>query len=548
MFWRLYLGLALVTLTLGVRAENPSADPYWQNAIVYFLMTDRFHNGDPSNDQQFNRKQDGAVLRNFMGGDIRGVTQKIEEGYFNELGVDAIWMTPIVEQIHGVWEEDWGASYPFHGYWILDWTKPDPNFGTAEDYRQFVDTAHRHGIRVIADVVLNHTGPKTKIDPAWPSDWIRTQPICGWTDFSGNVDCAIAPSLTDILTDTQQEVELPDFLIEKWRSEGRLEQELKKLDVFFKRSGLPRYPHNYIIAWLSDWVEQYGIDGFRVDTAKHVEPEIWPILKTHSAAAFERWKQANPDKKIDDKPFFMMGEVYNFGLLGFNQTVENTREFDFGDRKVDFYDYGFEALINMGFATHASMPMPELFQRYAKAFNKGAFKNTIAFNYIASHDDGAPYDQERSKPYEAATKLLLAPGGVQIYYGDEIARPLKVEGTVGDATLRAFMNWEDLKSSDTQALLEYWRVLAKFRQSHPAIGAGVHRELSKEPYSFSRELGADKVVVVVNPKMEKPSVVVAGVFQDGSTLREVYTGKKVKVKSGEVEIDRPGKIILLELH
>jgi alpha-amylase len=548
MLWRLYLGIVLATLTLNSRAEASSVDPYWQNAIVYFLMTDRFYNGDPSNDVQFGRKQDGAVLRNFMGGDIRGVTQKIEEGYFNNLGVDAIWMTPIVEQIHGVWPEDWGKSYPFHGYWILDWTKPDPNFGSEQDYRDFVDAAHRHGIRVIADVVLNHTGPKTQIDPAWPNDWIRTQPICDWQDFSGNVDCAIAPSLTDILTDTKQEVELPDFLIDKWKEEGRLEQELNKLDVFFEQTKLPRYPHNYIIAWLSDWVEQYGIDGFRVDTAKHVEPEVWPVLKEHSAKAFERWKRANPGKKIDDKPFFMMGEVYNFGLLGFNQTVESSREFDFGDRKVDFYDYGFEGLINMGFATHASMQMPELFNLYADAFNKGAFQSSVAFNYIASHDDGAPFDQSRSKPYEAANKLLLAPGAVQIYYGDEIARPLKVEGTVGDATLREFMNWQDLESKETQALLKHWQILAKFRQFHPAVGAGRHRELSREPYSFSRELGSDKVVVLLNPNANNQVVSVAGVFEDGSVLRDVYTGKKVVVRSEKVEVDQPGKLILLELH
>ena len=100
-----------------------AATPFtWEAATVYFLLTDRFHNGDTTNDLNFDRSKETAVLRGFEGGDLKGITQKIKEGYFNDLGVDAIWMTPIVEQIHAGTDEGTGYTYGYHGYWTKDWT------------------------------------------------------------------------------------------------------------------------------------------------------------------------------------------------------------------------------------------------------------------------------------------------------------------------------------------------------------------------------------------------------------------------------------------
>ncbi|HET7039842.1 MAG TPA: alpha-amylase family glycosyl hydrolase, partial [Gemmatimonadales bacterium] len=108
--------------------ERPAADPavFWNSATIYFLLTDRFQNGDPSNDLALGRAQDGAVLRTFQGGDLAGVLAKLREGYFDSLGVTAIWMTPFVEQIHGSVDEGTGKTYGFHGYWTatgLPWTR-----------------------------------------------------------------------------------------------------------------------------------------------------------------------------------------------------------------------------------------------------------------------------------------------------------------------------------------------------------------------------------------------------------------------------------------
>ena len=86
-------------------------------------------------------------------------------------------MTPIVEQIHVGTDEGTGYTYGFHGYWISDWTAIDPNFGTKDDLKNLVETAHNNGIRILLDAVINHTGPVTDIDPVWPSEWVRTQPL-----------------------------------------------------------------------------------------------------------------------------------------------------------------------------------------------------------------------------------------------------------------------------------------------------------------------------------------------------------------------------------
>ena len=119
----------------------------WDNATIYFMMTDRFYNGDPTNDYKHNSENPPAPLRGYMGGDIKGITKKIKDGYFNDLGVNAIWMTPLVEQISGSVDEGTGNSFGFHGYWTRDWTSLDSKFGTVEDLKEMIAAAHENGIR-----------------------------------------------------------------------------------------------------------------------------------------------------------------------------------------------------------------------------------------------------------------------------------------------------------------------------------------------------------------------------------------------------------------
>lgn len=528
--------------------KETAVDPFWRNATVYFLMTDRFANGDPSNDQAYGRQPDGDKLRSFMGGDLAGIIQKLEEGYFADLGVTAIWHTPVIEQIRQPFEE-YGRSYPFHGYWPRDWTGVDEAFGTEEEFARMVELAHEQGIRILVDVIVNHAGPPiNELDPLWPEEWVRRGPDCDWASFAGVATCQIVPALQDIRTESEEPVDLPPHLVEKWRAEGRLDAELAELDAFFERTGFPRAPKYYLIKWQIDWVREYGVDGFRIDTAKHVDPEVWAVLKEEASFAFAQWKAANPDKVVDDRDFYMMGEVYNYGVGGFQHAVAGTRAYDFGDRQVDFFDFGFDALINMGFATHAKLPAPDLFQLYSDEL-KSTMSGVGVLNYISSHDDQSPLDPLREAPYENAIKLLLAPGGVQIYYGDELNRSLVVEGTVGDATLRSFMNWEALETESGKATLSHWQRLAIFRKNHLAVGTGQHKEHSWSPFVFSRTLdegGVRDAVLVGLAEQPINAIKTHGVFGDGTRVRDAYHGDMATVENGKISFPTPRKIALIE--
>ncbi|MBO6589036.1 MAG: alpha-amylase [Muricauda sp.] len=533
-------------VTQVVEQESPKKEvPFvWEGANVYFLLTDRFNNGNPDNDINFDRTEETGVLRGFEGGDIQGITQKIKEGYFTDLGINAIWFTPIVEQIHGATDEGTGKTYGYHGYWAKDWTAIDPNFGTKKDLEELVKTAHSKGIRILLDVVLNHTGPVTEKDPVWPDDWVRTGPKCEFTTYENTTACTLVENLPDILTESDEAVELPDALLAKWKQEGRLSKELDELQLFFERTGYPRAPRYYIIKWLTDYINDLGVDGFRVDTVKHVNENAWSDLYTEATYAFEMWKKKHQDQVLDENPFYMVGEVYNYGISG-------GRDFDFGDKKVDFFDYGFKSLINFELKNDADKSYEAIFSKYNKLLQT-KLKEKSVLNYLTSHDDGAPYDKERKKPYRAANVLLLTPGASQVYYGDETSRSLIIEGTEGDATLRSFMNWEDLDSlPEIQNIHKHWQKLGQFRANHPAIGAGKHKRLAKSPYVFSRTYVngdyRDKVVVGLDLPKGKKSLWVKGFFGDGTVLYDTYSETEVTVANGKVVLDNAYDIALLEL-
>lgn len=516
----------------------------WEGANIYFLLTDRFHNGNTKNDTTLGRTNPTGVLRGFMGGDIAGITEKINKGYFTDLGVNAIWFTPVVEQVHGDTNESTGNTYGYHGYWAKDWTALDPNFGTKRELAKMVRSAHKKGIRVLMDVVLNHTGPVTEEDPVWPADWVRTDPTCEFTTYENTTSCTLVDNLPDILTASDAAVELPDVLLAKWKTEGRLSTELDELDVFFERTGYTRSPRAYIIKWLTDYVKDLGVDGYRVDTVKHADEKAWAELYKEASYAFELWKKVNAEEALDDTAFYMMGEVYNYGLSG-------GRAYDFGDKKVDYYNYGFNSLINFELKNDAKNDYETIFKKYNSLLNK-ELKGHGVVNYLTSHDDGQPFDKDRKMPYKTANVLLLTPGTSQIYYGDESARDLTIEGTEGDATLRSYMNWEAIESMpETQKILAHWQKLGQFRNNHPAIGAGKHKRLGKSPYVFSRTYinddFKDKVVVGLDLPKGKKSLWVKGFFGDGTKLFDTYSETEVVVKNGKVILENDNDIALLEL-
>ncbi|MCX7218671.1 MAG: hypothetical protein NTY70_06950 [Burkholderiales bacterium] len=159
-------------------------------------------------------------------------------------------------------------------------------------------------------------------------------------------------------------------------------------------------------------------------------------------------------------------------------------------------------------------------------------------------------------PFETATKLLLSPGAAQIYYGDETARSLIVPGTHGDAALRSMMNWDELANNASRGdyriaeVRQHWSKLGLFRQAHVAVGAGVHQQLSAQPYLFKRTYQKngikDTVLVALDlPVSDSQTIDVHGVFADGQKLTDFYSGKTALVIAGKVTFNSNKNLLLL---
>ena len=172
--------LTLISLFLAALAGNAQDNFTWGNANVYFVITDRFANGDSTNDINYGRINDYGSERlnaaTFHGGDFKGMTQKAKEGYFTNLGIDVVWMTDVYEQIHG-WMSGSGAindfpHYGYHGYYPLDYTQIDKNYGTVAEFRELVDVLHAQGIRVMLGANINNPGYPTLLDAVQYGDII----------------------------------------------------------------------------------------------------------------------------------------------------------------------------------------------------------------------------------------------------------------------------------------------------------------------------------------------------------------------------------------
>jgi alpha-amylase len=536
----------------------------WDNATVYFLITDRFFDGNTANNFPYGRTAD--PVGGFQGGDLKGLTQKITAGYFDSLGVDALWITPPYEQIHGAVPGYWNGypsdfHYGYHGYYALDFTELDANMGTAADMLAFVDTAHAHGIRIIMDIVLNHVGYETMADVAefnlgdlgnpwnpnnvpnandpdwcnWWTDplgkqWIRkgvtTTDYCADACGGGDLMLCLA-GLPDVRTEITTEVGLPQILLTKWNA-AREAQEIAELNAFFLETGLPKTPANYIIKWLTDWVREYGIDGFRIDTYKHVERSVWGTLKAQAQNALDDWKAANPSKVLDDNDFWMVGEWYGHG------PNKNTEAATVGQT---------DALINFGFQGQGGNPsaLNSTYASYA-AINADPTWNFLS--YISSHDTEL---FNRNDLFDGGTSLLLAPGAVQIFYGDETMRMPLTTGT--DQDTRSFMNW----GSINYPLKTHWSLLGTFRRKHPAIGVGTHTMLNASPYVFMRDYQSvsegvcDKIVAAVGVPAGNQTFNVAAAFADGVQVRNVYSGQVANVANGQITFNVGSQgVVLME--
>lgn len=542
----------------------------WDNATVYFLLTDRFKNGNTSNDHSYGRTldKDGKPISGwdtapgtFHGGDFAGITQAIEEGYFNDLGVNALWISAPYEQTHGYCDSGAGhfAHYSYHGYYVLDYTETDANFGTPEEFETLVDTAHEHGLRVIMDIVMNHCGYNTVADMEefgfgtlldgatdfkyvienvsdfnkhidyqtsaedwgkwWGPDWIRSG-LPGYTEGGGSNELMSLAGLPDFKTEQTTPVSIPEVLKTKWTKEGTYNEKIAKY-------GSSNTVTGYLTSWLAEWVRKYGVDGFRCDTAKHVEKSSWKQLKTACVDALAEWRQNNPDKPGADwqQDFWMTGEAWDKGV-GYDEY---------------YTQGGFDSMINFetwGAGVLASSRVAGLYQGYADAINTKEDFNVLSF--ISSHDALLTRGDTNTMIYTGSA-FLLTPGGVQIYYGDESNRPmfdgLAFDGAGGSGhSLRSDMNWDSLD----QTVLAHWQKVGQFRKDHVAIGAGSNIKLSAtNGVAFARTYDkngvSDKAAAVIGASSNADITIdVSSIWSDGQLLMNAYDQSSAIVTDGKV--------------
>ena len=563
----------------------------WNNALIYFVVTDRFANGNTSNDNSYGRKNpdaSGHPTATFHGGDIKGLTKNLD--YIKSLGMNAIWLTAAYEQSHG-WTGGGNNGnfqhYAYHGYYALDFTSLDANMGTVDEFREFVTEAHKRGIRVVMDVVMNHSGYATlkdmcdfgfgvrsdgknaceewtpgsgesyhnkpiseaadsRWDSWWGANWLRFGAYggCGSDDLT---------TCTSYLPDFKNEpngssVNLPTFLVNKWQTADAA-HDIPAAKAY--RAGNMSVA-DFEAHWLASWVEEFGIDGFRCDTAKHVEKATWGKLKKYSNEALAKWRanHANGDDPAaswtDD--FWMTGEHWNFGT-------------DPSDGSGYGSTGGFNSMIN--FSLGCSTPDASTWSSYAGKFNNGTSAPALnALSYVSSHDTQLcrPGDMKA-----LGTGLVLLPGGVQVYYGDETARPNDNGGSGNDEEhgTRSDMNFpSDISnqaewaanvdsistSFSSNETLAHWQKVGQFRFRNPAVGAGKQTETGDgslcRKYDNSSENISNAVVIHVG---SASSVNVGDCFEDGTEVMDGYSGATGTVSGGSVSLSGTGSLILLEV-
>jgi alpha-amylase len=459
----------------------------WSDAILYFVIVDRFADGDTTNNLHLDRRNPGG----FHGGDLKGLTAQLDE--IAGLGVTAIWITPVVRQIdHPVWAQGPAATgtsggfehWPFHGYWADDFTQMDAHFGSEEDLRAFVTAAHQRGLKVLLDVVYNHSGYGSRYttDPRF-HDWVRH------TD----VGCETDPTRCQVGG-------LPDF----------------KTELAVVR--------DYLFAASLGLAKRTSLDGFRLDTVKHVEHDFWQA-------------QRHLTRQQLGKDFFLLGEVWG----GSNRVLD---EWFAGDEMDAGFDFTFkgscQAFVNgagrtVAFAHYLSK-RHELRQGYFLA------------HYLSSHDEpmalyGVGGDKQRFKLCVALQMTVL--GIPVIYYGEEVGR----EGSVWP-TNRKDMPWGTRPIPPgkgvvrDESLRAYYQRLIQLRRAHIALSAGTFRAVSSDGdlLVFAREHAGsgDAVMVAINRGTQRAQATVPRPSAwKGAKVRGGLSGSVFDAAGDSLHIDLP---------
>lgn len=488
------------SVTVKAREFSSEDDFDWDEAIIYFLLTDRFFNGNPANDDPYSVGYDKNDPGAYQGGDLKGITEKLD--YLYELGVNTIWINPIVENIaYDVRHRDdphITPYYGYHGYWTSNFSELNPHFGTMEEFHELIDEAHERGMKIMVDVVLNHTGYGLKeadgsLDdgsiPHFPTDEDRAR-------FAGMLRDGGSDTVRGELAG------LPDFITE--------------------------YPavREQVIEWQTQWLEKSRtpkgntIDYFRVDTVKHVENTTWMAFKNALTAEMPEFK--------------MIGESWGAGPRddhGYLRSgmMDSLLDFDFKDLAREFVNGRIQSVENR-----------------LQARNEFIDNTAMLGQFLGSHDeDGFLYpfhdDTDKAGKLMAAASLqLTAKGQPVIYYGEEL-------GVYGSANYPYYENrynmpWEQVENNDVH--VHYTKVINARKQFSQVFSKGTREMLAGSDEAgynvFAREYAGETVIVGINTKNEAAEVTVAVPFTVGEPIVDVYSGERVTVDdNGKVTVALP---------
>lgn len=478
---------SLLILMLALAPGLARAAKDWSAEVIYFVLLDRFADGDAGNNTLVDRGNPGG----WHGGDIKGLTQNLDE--LADLGITALWINPVQKQMDNSIYAQAPASlrlpefqhYGFHGYWIQDFSVMDPHFGTEADLKHLVDEAHKRGIKVLLDVVYNHSGYSSRYDTRKTSDgqaWLRS------AEGNCEVDalkCRVGG--------------LPDF-----------------------RTELPEV-REYLLEVNIALAKRTGVDGFRLDTYKHVETDFW----------LEHRKRTRSELGDD---FYLLAEYWG----GMTSSLDPFFARDEVDSGFDFSFKGScESFVNgrgraVAFASYLS-------KRHAVR------KGYDLVHYLSSHDEPmalANVGLNKDRFRLCAAVQMTSLGIPMIYYGEEVGR-----GGSEWPTNRNDMPWGERDVSPgkgvtrDESLRDFYKTLLRVRHQHPALTRGDYTLLSTPQDKLVAYLRADtstddKVVVVLNRDVEPISgnYLIPTAWQ-GQEVVDLLTGAKVKIENGYLHLD-----------
>lgn len=441
-----------VTAWLGTAsAGDVSNDVNFTSDVIYQVMTDRFHDGNASNNPTGSLySSDCSQLKKYCGGDWAGITQKIQDGYLTDMGITAIWISQPVENIDAVMQTaDGDTSY--HGFWARDYKRANPYFGSMTDFETLISVAHANGIKVVIDFASNHTSPSRAEDPLFMED--------GVLNDNGTFVASLGSDLNGVFYHNGG----TDF---STYEDGIYKGLFDLADYNHQNATLDTYMKDAIKLWLDK-----GIDGIRVDAVKHM-PFGWS----------KNWM----DAIYDHRAVFSFGEWF----LGSGE-VDPLNHYYANESGMSLLDFRFANAIrgvlkdgSSDWTAFNSM-ITDTDTAYDEVIDQVTFIDNHDMNRF--HSSGA--DSRRMDMAMAVT--LTSRGTPVVYYGTE-----QYMTGDGDPANRAMMTGFSKTTRGYQVIQK----LAALRQANPALGYGdtEQRWINSNIYIYEREFAGNVVLVAIN--------------------------------------------------